>query len=136
MEQRSHYRREVLAPKYLDVESRPLVEQEVVATLQDLVAQLDSGQLPDSGIQFHARCLSALKTLQQTLPLEVGIAEVTAKRHRGSGCGEPIRYSTRNASVGFTPEARCAGMSAAPSPAEQRTRMAIAMTAGSEGFTS
>jgi hypothetical protein len=89
MEQRSHYRREVLAPKYLDVESRPLVEQEVVATLQDLVAQLDSGQLPDSGIQFHARCLSALKTLQQMLPLEVGIAEITAKRHRGSGCGEP-----------------------------------------------
>ena len=49
---------------------------------------------------------------------------------------EPTNYSTRNASVGFMPEARCAGMSAALSPAEQRTRIVIKITAGSEGFTS
>jgi hypothetical protein len=36
MEQRDFYRREVLAPRYLEVEDRPFVEQEVVATLQNL----------------------------------------------------------------------------------------------------
>ena len=50
--------------------------------------------------------------------------------------GESTSYSTLNASVGFTPEARCAGISAAASPAEQRTRIVLAITAGSEGFTS
>ena len=45
-------------------------------------------------------------------------------------------YSIRNASVGFTAEARCAGMKVAASPAEHRTKMAIAITTGSEGFTS
>jgi Cap4 dsDNA endonuclease len=70
MQQRDMYRREVLAPKYLDVEDRPFVEHEVVATLQNLVAQLDAGRLPDSGVEFHAHCLDALKALQQTLPLE------------------------------------------------------------------
>ena len=70
IQQRNLYRQEVLAPKYFDVEDRPFVEGEVVAALQDLVAQLDAGTLPDSGIQFHARCLGALKMLQETLPLE------------------------------------------------------------------
>lgn len=51
-------------------------------------------------------------------------------------CGESMSYSSRKASIGFTPEARCAGMSAAPIAAEQRIRIAIAITAGSEGFTS
>jgi hypothetical protein len=49
---------------------------------------------------------------------------------------ESTSYSTLNASVGFTPEARCAGINAAASPAEQRTRIVLAITAGSEGFTS
>src|SRR5882762_204063 len=54
----------------------------------------------------------------------------------GVRVGEPTSYSTLNASVGFTHEARCAGISAAPSPAEQRIRIVSAMTIGSEGFTS
>lgn len=68
-QQRDMYRREVLAPKYLQIEDRSLMEHEVVATLQDLLARLDAGKLPDSGVEFHAECLGALKTLQQTLPL-------------------------------------------------------------------
>ena len=69
-QQRDMYRREVLAPRYLQIEDRSLMEHEVVATLQDLLARLDSGKLPDSGVEFHAECLGALRTLQQTLPLE------------------------------------------------------------------
>jgi hypothetical protein len=61
IQQRNMYRREVLAPKYLEVEVRHFVESEVVATLQHLVAQLDAGKLPVSGVQFHADCLDALK---------------------------------------------------------------------------
>lgn len=45
-------------------------------------------------------------------------------------------YSMRRASVGFTVDARCAGMSAAPSAAEHRTKTAMAIAAGSVGFTS
>ena len=45
-------------------------------------------------------------------------------------------YSNRSASVGFTAEARRAGMSAAPSAAEHRIKVAAAIVAGSVGLTS
>src|SRR5215472_8983294 len=48
----------------------------------------------------------------------------------------PINYSARKASVGFTLEARYPGISADASPAKQRIRIASAITAGSEDFTS
>lgn len=50
--------------------------------------------------------------------------------------GESVTYSNLNASVGFTLEARWAGMNAAAAPVEQRTIIAIAITAGSEALTS
>jgi len=66
-EQREMYRKVLLSPGYLDVKDRSLVEHEVLAILQDLRAQLDAGYLPNSGVQFHAECLSALKALQPKL---------------------------------------------------------------------
>src|SRR6185312_8911835 len=45
----------------------------------------------------------------------------------------PSRYSARRASVGFTPEARWAGIRAAPTPARLRDRMAAPIAAESVG---
>lgn len=66
-EQRDFYRRETLAPKYVDVSHRRLIEQEVAAHLQRLRAKLDAGDIPDSGAHFHAICLEDLKGLQDKL---------------------------------------------------------------------
>jgi hypothetical protein len=57
-----------------------------------------------------------------------GVGSCTA---RGSG-----QLLESKASVGFTVEARCAGISAAPSAAKERTNVAAAIVAGSVGFTS
>ena len=64
------YRQETLQPKYLDTSSRELIEGEVSAILQDLRSDLDIGKLSSSGVEFHAACLSRLKELQASLPLE------------------------------------------------------------------
>src|SRR5207247_11090660 len=47
-----------------------------------------------------------------------------------------ITYSNRSASVGFTADARRAGMSAAASAVEHRTRVAARIVTGSVGLTS
>src|SRR5215470_15906458 len=47
-----------------------------------------------------------------------------------------INYSNRSASVGFTADARWAGMSAAPSAVEHRTKVAARIVTGSVGVTS
>src|SRR5258707_11734419 len=47
-----------------------------------------------------------------------------------------INYSNRSASVGFTAEARWAGMSAAPGAVEHRTKVAARIVTGSVGLTS
>jgi hypothetical protein len=60
LEQRSDYLREILRPKYLDIEERPLLESEVSAALLALRAKLDAGELSDNGTQFHSRCLQRL----------------------------------------------------------------------------
>lgn len=61
LEQRSDYLREILRPKYLDIEERPLLESEVSAALLALRAKLDAGELSDNGPQFHSRCLQRLE---------------------------------------------------------------------------
>jgi Cap4 dsDNA endonuclease len=40
-------------------------ESEVTSLLQYELARLDSGELSDNGIQFHSRCLNALKALSE-----------------------------------------------------------------------
>ncbi len=64
------YRQETLQPKYFDTSVRVLIEGEVSAILQDLRSDLDIGKLSVSGVKFHAACLSKLRELQATLPLE------------------------------------------------------------------
>ena len=58
----------------------------------------------------------------------------------GLSCFSPLllfpNYSNRSASVGFTAEARRAGMSAAPSAVEHRTKVAARIVTGSVGLTS
>lgn len=63
LEQRSEYLREILQPKYLDIEERRQLESEISATLLVLRAKLDSGERSDNGLQFHSRCLQQIEAL-------------------------------------------------------------------------
>lgn len=68
LEQKRYYRQEVLNPKYMRLDDRPLVEAEVCAALQHLRSQLDNSSITDDGIAFHALCLDRLATLREQLP--------------------------------------------------------------------
>jgi len=68
VEERRHYRLEVLTPKYLRLDERKLMEGEVRAKLQKLRARLDAGELPDNGPQFHSICLEELEAIRSSLP--------------------------------------------------------------------
>lgn len=65
---RRRYRREVLAPRYLSVADRELVEDEVAARLQQLRAGLDAGAIADAPLAFHHRCIEAMVELRGALP--------------------------------------------------------------------
>jgi hypothetical protein len=67
LETRRHYLAERLRPQYLSLAERDHVEGEVTATLHALRARLDAGELSDSGVEFHATCISALQSLQGRL---------------------------------------------------------------------
>jgi hypothetical protein len=67
LETRRHYLAERLRPQYLSLSERDHVEGEVAATLHALRAQLDAGELSDSGVEFHAACITALQALQGRL---------------------------------------------------------------------
>lgn len=67
LETRRHYLAERLRPQYLSLSERDHVEGEVVATLHALRAKLDAGEIRDSGIEFHAKCINALQELQLRL---------------------------------------------------------------------
>lgn len=67
LETRRHYVSERLRPQYLSLSERDHVEGEVTATLHALRSQLDAGELPDSGVTFHAKCISELQQLQKRL---------------------------------------------------------------------
>lgn len=66
-EHRREYRREVLQPRFLDMSDRAVVESEVQARLCRLKAQLDAGEFPDTGLQFHLRCLKELESMRDAL---------------------------------------------------------------------
>jgi hypothetical protein len=68
LEARRHYLAERLRPQYLSLTEIEHVEGEVAATLHALRAQLDAGEIADSGVAFHARCISALQDLQRSMP--------------------------------------------------------------------
>jgi hypothetical protein len=62
---RWEYRTLALDPRYQ--------QDETIATLQQLVSELDAGSVSDNGVQFHARCLRALGTVRNLYPA-VGLA--------------------------------------------------------------
>jgi hypothetical protein len=66
-ENRLFYRTEVLKSQYLSLRDRTLAESEVTAALQEVRARLDAGELSDTGVEFHARCLSTLRAIQTVL---------------------------------------------------------------------
>lgn len=66
-EARRQYLAERLRPKYLSLSEREHVDAEVAATLHALRARLDAGEIADSGVTFHALCISELQTLQGNL---------------------------------------------------------------------
>jgi hypothetical protein len=68
LELRRDYRKESLTPKYTDDAGRELIEGEVSAILLTLRSRLDAGNLEDSGVKFHSRCLDELNNLHGTLP--------------------------------------------------------------------
>lgn len=68
LETRRHYLAERLRPQYLSLTEREHVEGEVAATLHALRAQLDAGEIADSGVAFHSKCITALQDLQRNLP--------------------------------------------------------------------
>lgn len=65
---RARYRREVLAPRFLSVDDRDLLEAEVEAHLHALRVQLDADAIPDTPEQFHNRCSGALQSMLAQLP--------------------------------------------------------------------
>jgi hypothetical protein len=66
-EQRRTYRQSVLQQKFLDLDDRRAVEAEVQARLMRLKAQLDAGEVDETGVQFHCRCLKELEALRDSL---------------------------------------------------------------------
>jgi hypothetical protein len=62
------YRMAVLQQRFLDVNDREVVESEVQARLCLLKSRLDKGEITETGVQFHARCLAELDAMRGTLP--------------------------------------------------------------------
>jgi hypothetical protein len=58
----------MLDPKYQQDSEPRIAELEVAATLQYLLSDLDAGNLSDTGLQFHARCLGALPSIRAVHP--------------------------------------------------------------------
>jgi hypothetical protein len=59
-ELRRAYRRKLLTQGYLEVSSREDYEAVVLASMHELLGQLESGVLPPGGPAFHSRCLARL----------------------------------------------------------------------------
>ena len=66
LEARRSYVGEVMQHRYMDIDHRTEVEGEILAELQELKSNLDCGKWPDSGIDFHARCLERLRKLRDS----------------------------------------------------------------------
>lgn len=64
IESRQRYLAERFSPQYLKVSDMSLLGDEVSAVLHGLRAKLDSGEIADNGIGFHAECLKAIEQLQ------------------------------------------------------------------------
>lgn len=67
-ESRQRYLMERYSPRYLNLTDLTYVDSEVAAVLHGLRAKLDTKELSDDGVSFHATCLKSLEQLQGTLP--------------------------------------------------------------------
>ena len=71
-ELRRYYVEEVLRPRYLNVVDRSSLHAAVVTALVKMKAQLDAGELIDSGVAFHSKCLKALDEIGSFDGIEQG----------------------------------------------------------------
>ena len=62
------YRQQTLSPQYHQDAALKSAELEVTAVIQQLLSNLDAGNFPDNGPQFHAQCLTALQAIQTSFP--------------------------------------------------------------------
>lgn len=67
VEQRRRYREERLSPKYLSLLDMEKVEGDIAAKLHQTLAGLDAGEINESGVQFHSRCLNIIQGLHDSL---------------------------------------------------------------------
>jgi len=67
-EMKRAYRAETLNRKYLSTSDIKSIECEVAAKMNELKSALDAGTYDDTGIEFHNRCLDALKQLRSEAP--------------------------------------------------------------------
>lgn len=63
---RQRYLAERFRPQYLRLGDLSHLSDEVSAVLQGLRAKLDSGEIADDGIGFHAECLKRMEQLQHS----------------------------------------------------------------------
>jgi len=64
-EQRRSYRKRTLSQGYMDLSRRQEIEMDTHAYLHQLKSQLDAGQLSDTGVEFHSRCLNCLNDVRR-----------------------------------------------------------------------
>lgn len=64
-EQRRAYRSRTLNPGYMDLSRLQDIEMNAQAHLHQLISKLDSGQLSDTGVEFHSRCLDCLSEVRR-----------------------------------------------------------------------
>lgn len=63
-EQRRAYRSRTLNPGYMDLSRLQDIEMNAQAHLHQLISKLDCGQLSDTGVEFHSRCLDCLSEVR------------------------------------------------------------------------
>ncbi|WP_190599840.1 dsDNA nuclease domain-containing protein [Synechocystis sp. FACHB-383] len=73
-EQRRAYRSRTLNSGYMDLSRRQEIEMDTQAHLHQLVSKLDAGQLRDTGVEFHSRCLDCLSEVRQHDEGEISIS--------------------------------------------------------------
>ena len=71
VEQRRRYRKERLSPEYLSLLDMEKVEGNIAAELHQTLVKLDAGQINESGIQFHSRCLGLIRDIHNSMSKSV-----------------------------------------------------------------
>lgn len=79
LEQRRLYKSKKLDTAYLELSNIDTLEGEVRANLIENLSQLDSGNISDSGVDFHNNCLKTLRKIHNSLsvdqPIELAVLQ-------------------------------------------------------------